>query len=575
MRAAVDTAQGFDVIMSAEQERDMQLTVDRRFSAVIHALSVDAQAANATHESDKTMIFERIRNRPGGFDDFNSMISGRLVNWLVGMFRKKLNGQWGDNNVTQESVLTGLPEQLERIGMLLMLFSLCALQLASLLVSLGGLIFGAIFTFFGGVLTISSKILFWMHGQTYAKTLRKADFCQQTRALLGKFCLILWPFSTALGPWVVVATGCTPNMPQHSCQTYATIAFLSGFLVMPSIIYLVVSIHAPWHAKNRATSMLTILELAEASKVDNESEEVECLLNDLYELGKEHRMVDTCVIACRQMAARLASKGSGALEASKLLISDLLEMGRKHKKDMSVHCIYVHIEIAALLSRNGQDASDHESAVCTLMSTRSELNKLKELLPSELGRSNNDRDQLGRLKNGLVTAAEFEAYTMARLNLALQKHEEALVHVRRACEAGISYPIDELKPLQALKNHKPVEWHELAQLQARGLLNKSEPDSSCFLSDCLLQLIRILMLALTFAFLVILLLLIGVEGVEAARPSAAECCEEPQICLNNPLVEDTSPLGIDWFRKFGQDLLGMSYADNYNKTLCNITQAGL
>ena len=77
MVASIDTAQGFDVMLSREDEADLEDAFSgRRGKVPISRMQphlvlkelvssmwqIDARNARATHESDKQMIFEKIGN---------------------------------------------------------------------------------------------------------------------------------------------------------------------------------------------------------------------------------------------------------------------------------------------------------------------------------------------------------------------------------------------------------------------------------------------------------------------------------------------------------------------------------
>ena len=82
--ASVDTARGFEMMLGAKEEEDLHSKLTERFDDVLTAFArVDARKASATHEEDKTIIFERIRSRTGGFEGFNATVVGALRQWLL------------------------------------------------------------------------------------------------------------------------------------------------------------------------------------------------------------------------------------------------------------------------------------------------------------------------------------------------------------------------------------------------------------------------------------------------------------------------------------------------------------
>jgi hypothetical protein len=104
--ASIDTAKGFIMMLAAEEEAGLEATLATRFDDVLAAFAeVDAIKANATHESDKVMIFARIERRKGGFRLFNATIVNALREWLLRTARGILQRSGG---VVDAGLLSGL-----------------------------------------------------------------------------------------------------------------------------------------------------------------------------------------------------------------------------------------------------------------------------------------------------------------------------------------------------------------------------------------------------------------------------------------------------------------------------------
>ena len=84
--AAIDTAQGFEVMLAEEEEERMQnsVCIDGQFSDILRSIAaVDAHKASASYEADKAHIFEKIARREGDFHGFNTTIAGALRSQLL------------------------------------------------------------------------------------------------------------------------------------------------------------------------------------------------------------------------------------------------------------------------------------------------------------------------------------------------------------------------------------------------------------------------------------------------------------------------------------------------------------
>ena len=76
--------EGFDVMLSLHEEWRMRATFAEQFSVVVKAASsIDVELAEVTNEPDKVRTFNKIRNRTGGFEGFNSILRGAMVGWLL------------------------------------------------------------------------------------------------------------------------------------------------------------------------------------------------------------------------------------------------------------------------------------------------------------------------------------------------------------------------------------------------------------------------------------------------------------------------------------------------------------
>ena len=75
---------GFEVMLLEEEKADLQATLSEQFESVMKVLAaIDALKAEATHESDKEMVMDKIKARPGGVKQFNERIIGALRKWLL------------------------------------------------------------------------------------------------------------------------------------------------------------------------------------------------------------------------------------------------------------------------------------------------------------------------------------------------------------------------------------------------------------------------------------------------------------------------------------------------------------
>ena len=63
---------GFEMVLLASKEHNMCTTLMEWFDVIVQSLAeIDACNVRATHEDDRTLVFEKIKAQPGGFDKFN------------------------------------------------------------------------------------------------------------------------------------------------------------------------------------------------------------------------------------------------------------------------------------------------------------------------------------------------------------------------------------------------------------------------------------------------------------------------------------------------------------------------
>ena len=105
---------GFEVMLSAEEEADLKATLLEHFESVMKVLSaIDALKAKATHKSDKKMVMDKIKARPGGVEQFNEMIIGALRKWLLKTATDLLAEE---HNVEDVGLLEGVVELESTLG---------------------------------------------------------------------------------------------------------------------------------------------------------------------------------------------------------------------------------------------------------------------------------------------------------------------------------------------------------------------------------------------------------------------------------------------------------------------------
>ena len=427
---------GFEMMLSAGEERDMRTTLVERFDAIIRSLAeIDARNARATHEKDRTFVFEKIKARPGGFDEFNKVIGDAMRGWLVATARKALDGPT-DAELRSEPWLTrllarwaALPEGLLLVGVLIV----CVVS-GSILVAYDSLSDSdredsIVFTVplaQAGCLCLGGSVFMSKQRAVRLGAVRpvgKAWLSElvrdTTRGLLVNFALL----SLALGPWVVHWAGCTGK----SCPAYAVAAFV---LPCAGALLVMFSLNSK-HIVERADFMLKV--------------------------------------------AKLASRQSGSLEEARRLLDTLLAFCQEY--GMVAHELDTRLEMATLC-RTGHAAEDktavHDPAMSTAVSTR-----VHELL-DQYGRgwrwvahtvvkAGGRWSLLGLTSNtrGLGTAS-YDALIKARLHAALGHTDAALRELRRLCELGVDHDLDSIEGFGGLRNERHAEYSELKQALERN-----------------------------------------------------------------------------------------------------------
>ena len=315
---------GFEMMLSAHEERDMRATLAKRFDAVVGSLTkIDVRNARATHEEDRVLVLGKIESRPGGFEGFSAAISDAMRGWLVATARKALGGRT-DAELQGEPRLTrllarwpALPERLSALGLLLFTGGVVVFIIwiervdrssskreanIQLVVCVTLLLAGL------GLCVACSAMSKQRAVRLGAvRPVGKARLSQLVRhTIVGVICNFLLPLSVAFGPLFMRWAGCTDKI----CFVYGVIAALGP--IMPGV--LVVLALNDHYIKEQAAFVLKVAKLA--SRQSGGLEEAKLLLDELLALCQDYGMVEQALCAHEEMAA-LHSRAEQAAEAER------------------------------------------------------------------------------------------------------------------------------------------------------------------------------------------------------------------------------------------------------------------
>ena len=116
----VDLGKELVLVMAADEQAALRATLIKHFDDIMRILSsIDVVTADATNPDDKAFIFGLIRDRAGGFAQFNADLTAALRIWLLGAARAELvamTRERGDDDLEANLLRNSVARLLKDLG---------------------------------------------------------------------------------------------------------------------------------------------------------------------------------------------------------------------------------------------------------------------------------------------------------------------------------------------------------------------------------------------------------------------------------------------------------------------------